>query len=160
MLSSFQHRFCIFVLFGTTAAMAHAQQSVHTPKPGSSERQAICDAARSFVLSKYATGTLPQPIVFRIDRISVEDPYCYFEAIPLFKDGSYIPPNYIADIGYHLCLRKAAGGWTVIVDLSRSDVPDAAEVQAIRRRIPRDFPLSLFSPTWRNLLGESPAKSP
>ena len=158
-MTPFKYRFCLIVLCGTAAAMAQAEPAMHTPKPGSPERQAICDAVRSFILPKYATGTLPQPIVFRIDRISVQDPYCYFAAIPLFKDGSYIPPNYIADIAYDLCLRKTSGRWTVIVDLSRSDVPDAAEVQEIKRRLPRDFPLSLFSPTWRNLLGGNPSNS-
>ena len=158
-MTNLAHRFCLIVLFGAAAAMAQPGPSAHSPKPGSPERQAICDAARSFILKTYATGTLPQPIVFRIDHISVHDPYCYFQAIPLFKDGSYIPQNYIADIAYNLCLGKTTGRWTVMVDLSRSDVPDAAEVQAIKRRIPRDFPLSLFSPTWRDLLGGSPPNS-
>ena len=57
--------------------------SDYTPKPGSSERQAICDAAREFVLSKYTTAPLPQPIVFKIDRMRVRDPYCNFEAIQI-----------------------------------------------------------------------------
>jgi hypothetical protein len=137
-------------------ATARVEQYARTPKPGSPERQAICDAARSYVLSKYTTSTLPQPIVFKIDHISVQESYCNFEAIPLFKDGSYIDPRYIADIGFNFCLRKSGDRWNVIVDLSRTDVPDATELETIRKSIPRDFPAALFSPTWRKLLFNSP----
>ena len=147
---------CLALLFAV--AHVHAQSRPHTPAPGSPERQAVCDAARSFVVGKYATGQLPQPIVFRIDHIAVQDPYSYFEATPRFKDGSYVPPNLIADIAYNLCLKRQAGRWSVIVDLSRSDVPDAAEVQAIKQRLPRDFPLAVFSQTWRDLLGNKAVK--
>jgi len=139
-------------VFLAMSATTHAQQP-HTPKPGSPERQSICDAVRSFVLGKYATGHLSQPIVFQIDHLSVQEPYCYFAATPRFKDGSYIPPNQIADIAYDLCLKKTSGRWTVIVDLSRSDVPDASEVIKIKGQLPSDFPLAVFSSTWRNLLG-------
>ena len=143
------------VAFLAVNAAAQAQQP-HTPKPGSLERQSICDAVRTFVLGKYVTGQLSQPIVFQIDHISVQDPYCYFAATPRFKDGSFIPPNQIADIAYDVCLKKTGGRWTVIVDLSRSDVPESAEVDAIRQRIPADFPMAVFSPTWRDLLGAKP----
>jgi hypothetical protein len=127
-------------------------QSPYTPQPGSLERQAICDAARARVLAKYVTSPVPQSIVFKIDHIRVLNDYCNFEAIPLFKDGSYVAPKYMPDIGLNFCLSKTRGDWKVIVDLSRTDVPDGVELVAIKRRIPPDFPLSLFSPTWRNLL--------
>ena len=125
----------------------------HTPKPGSAERQALCDAARGFVLHKYATGTMPQPIVFKIDHLSVADGYCNFEAIPLFKDGSYVDPKYVPDIAFNFCLQKTGSDWRVIADLSRTDVPERAEVKKIRSSLPPEFPRSLFSPTWRKLLG-------
>jgi hypothetical protein len=131
-------------------------QSDYTPKPGSSERQAICDAARTYVLSKYTTAPLPQPIVFKIDRIRVRDHYCNFEAIPLFKDGSYISPQYMVDIAFNLCFKKTDNRWNVIVDLSRTDVPDPAELQTIKHNFPKDFPVSLLSPTWRDLFNKSP----
>lgn len=132
---------------------AHAQ-TIHTPKPGSPDRQAICDGARAFVLSKYVTGTLPQPIVFKIEHLSLQDNYCNLEAIPLFKDGRYVDPNYIPDIAFNFCLKKAGPGWEVIVDLSRTDVPGAAEAATLRQKLPRDFPLALLSPTWRKLLAD------
>ena len=130
-----------------------AQSGPHTPAPGSAERQAICDAARDFLVRRYATGKLPQPVVFKIDHISVQGSYANLDATPRFKDGSYIQPDYVADIGYNFCLRKKGARWIVILDLSRSDVPSPAEIAQIRRRLPRDFPLALFSPDWRDLLG-------
>jgi hypothetical protein len=136
-------------------ALAGAQ-SDYTPKPGSSERQAICDAARAFVLSKYTTAPLPQTIVFKIDRIRAQDHYCNFEAIPLFKDGSYIGPQYMVDIVFNLCFKRTDNRWNVIADLSRTDVPDSVELQRIKRSFPQDFPASLLSPTWRDLIGKSP----
>jgi hypothetical protein len=51
-------------------------QLIHTPKPGSPERQAICDGARPYVVSNYTTAPLPQPIVFKISHLSVQEPYC------------------------------------------------------------------------------------
>lgn len=131
-------------------------QSEYTPKMGSTERQAICDAARAYIVKKYATGALPEPIVFKIDRIRVQNGYCSFEAIPLFKDGTYVSPKYMPDIAFNLCMKKTADDWKVLADLSRTDVPDAAELQSIRQRFPPDFPVSLLSPTWRELFKKSP----
>jgi hypothetical protein len=142
----------LLVVLLTFAALAQAQM-VHTPKPGSAERQAICDAARAYVLSKYATRPLPQPIVFKIDRLSVLGAYANMQAVALLKDGSYAAPNYLPDMALNFCLRNAGSGWTVIADLSRTDVPDAAEAAAIRSRLPDDFPLRLLSPDWQKLLG-------
>ncbi len=91
----------IGILFAALGpGLASDAQTIHTPKPGSSERQAICDAARAYVLSKYATGTLPQPIVFKVDHLAIAGDYANMEAIPLFKDGSYVDPNYLPDIAF------------------------------------------------------------
>ena len=128
-------------------------ETPHTPKPGSAERQAICDGARSYVQSKYVSTPLPQPIVFKIDHLAAGGAYANMEAIPLFKDGSYAAPQYLPDMGYNFCLRKEGPDWRVILDLSRSDVPDAAEVQSIKRQLPSDFPMDVLSSTWRQLLG-------
>ncbi len=127
-------------------------QTAYTPKPGSAERQTICDAARSFVIGKYATGKLPQPIVFKIGHFLVSGDFANFEAIPLFKDGSYVDTNFLPDIGYNFCLRKNGGVWSVVADLSRSDVPDADELATIRRNL-AEFPRSLLSPDWQRMLG-------
>src|SRR5438105_1756940 len=128
---------------GVVVALSATAQLAHTPQPGSAERQAICHAARAHLFAKYITGPVPQPIVFKIDHLRVQDRYCNFEAIPLFRDGSYVAPKYMADIELNLCLRKIGNGWKVIVDLSRTDVPDDTELASIKRRLPSDFPRSL-----------------
>jgi hypothetical protein len=129
-------------------------QTLHTPKPGSAERQAICDAARAFVLGKYAEKALPQPIVFKVGHLVVAGPYANMEAVPLLKDGRYAAPEYLPDIGFNFCLRQSGTQWQVIADLSRSDVPDAGEVALIRSRLPEEFPRALLTPDWQKLLGE------
>jgi hypothetical protein len=137
-------------------ASALPVRSDYTPRPASPERRSICDAAREFVLSKYATGTLPQSIRFKIDHLRAQGRYCNFEAVTIFQDGSNVAPKYMADIVLNFCLREIDGEWQVIVDLSRTDVPTDAELAQIKRRLPFDFPRSLFSPTWRDLLSKAP----
>ena len=138
---------CVFA--GTANA-----QPLHTPQPGSAERQAICDAARAHLFARYITRQVPGPVVFKIDHIRVQGAYCYFQAVPVFKNGSYVAPDYMPDVALDFCLEKKSGAWKVIVDLSRTDVPDAAEAAAIKRGLPPDFPLSVFSSTWRDLLAK------
>jgi hypothetical protein len=142
-------RLSMVVLLGAAIAQA---QSIHTPKPGSPERQAICDAARAFVLGKYAERPIPQAIVFKVGHLAVSGGYANLEAVPLLKDGRYAAPEYLPDIGFNFCLRSSGGEWTVVADLSRSDVPDAAQLSAIKQRL-RDFPHELLSADWQSLLG-------
>ena len=87
----------------------------------------------------------------------MQEPYCNLEAIPLFKDGSYIGTEYIEDVGFNFCLKETAGTWEVIMDLSRTDIPDTSELRKIRGNFPRDFPLSLLSPNWRERLERMPS---
>ena len=68
----------------------------------------------------------------------MQEPYCNLEAIPLFKDGSYMSTEYMADIAFNFCMKETAGIWKVIVDLSRTDVPDTSELQKIRGNFPQD----------------------
>jgi hypothetical protein len=77
--------------------------------------------------------------------------YANMEAIPLFKDGRYVNPEYLPDIAFNFCLKKEDTRWRVIADLSGTDVPGAAEVQSIKRQLPADFPVSLLTPTWQRL---------
>ena len=143
-------RFLLLSFLGS--ALAAYAQTGHTPKAGSTERQAICDAARVHVLSRYATQELPQPIVFKIERIRATEEFANLEAVPLFKDGRYAAPEYLPDVVFNLCLKKGPSGWQVVTDLSRTDVPDAAEAAALRRRLPEGFPLTILSPEWQKLL--------
>ena len=147
--------FIYCAVLATLLALGQASaQTVHTPKPGSPERQAICDAARSYVLSKYASKPLPQPIVFKIGHLAVAGAYANMEAIPLFKDGRDVDSEYLPDVALNFCLKKEETRWRMIVDLSGTELPGAAEVQSIKRQLSADFPLSLFTPTWQRLLGD------
>jgi len=153
MRTSLSCSLCVVIVLAFTATRASAQSTPHIPRPGSPERQAICDAARDHVVKKYVTQTLPGPIVFHVDHLAVQNGYCFFEGTPRFKNGSYVPTNYLPDMAYNFCLRKNVNGWTIILDLSRSDVPSADEIQEIKKQLPSDFPLAVFSSGWRQLLG-------
>ncbi len=61
-------------------------------------------------------------------------------------DGHYVETPVLAGIAFELCLQREGARWRVIVDLNRSDVPEAAEVQLIKRQLPAGFPLSFFTP--------------
>lgn len=74
------------VILGATTRLS--AQTPHTPKPGSPERQAICDAMRAFVQAEYAERTLPKPVVFKIDTLRVQGDFAYLECLPLFSDGT------------------------------------------------------------------------
>jgi hypothetical protein len=74
------------VILGATTPLS--AQTPHTPKPGSPERQAICDAMRAFVQSEHAEKTLPKPVVFKIDTLRVQGDFAYLECLPLFSAGT------------------------------------------------------------------------
>jgi hypothetical protein len=65
------------VILGATTRLY--VQTPHTPHPGSSERQAICDAMRALVHAEYAEQTLPKPVVFTIDTLRVQGDFAYLE---------------------------------------------------------------------------------
>jgi hypothetical protein len=127
-----------------------------TPAPGSPERVAICDAARSFTMQNYVSPRkLPQPLAFEVKNMKVLGNYCYMEAFPLFKDGTPMGTDYIMDIEFDFCLAKKAGKWRVVDDLSRTDVPGDDELKYIRRHFPKDYPLALLPEFWRARIAPS-----
>ena len=144
----------LFSLLVTFSHLSFAADFPHTPERGSAERQAICDGARAYVIEEYVSPTkLPQPLVFKIERIEVIDGYCSFEAIPVFKDGSSVGTEYyFMDIAFNLCLKRTNDKWHVIYDFSRTDVPDATELKQIWRSFPKEFPFALLSKFWRDNL--------
>jgi hypothetical protein len=139
----------LWSLCGTASA-----ESPHTPRPGSPERQAICDAAREYVTGKYANGSLPKPIVFKVEHLMSTGRFANLEAIAVFKDGSSAIPQYLPDMVFNFCLEHTITGWRIIADLSRTDVPEPNEAAQIRARLPADFPMAVLSPTWRELLNK------
>jgi len=123
----------------------------HTPKPGSPERKAICDALRPYV-AKNQNRPLPKPIVFKIEFLRVEGDYAGFEGIPIFADGSDAIPEYLPDIVITTILRRKGTGWQVIADLSRTDVPSEEELVGIRKSIPAEVPRGVLPEFWRKIL--------
>ncbi len=133
-----------------TISSAVFAQGIHTPLPGSPERQAVCDTLRTYVAANYTLKRLPKPIVFKIDSIRIQGDYCHFEGIPLFKDGSDAIGVYVYDIVLNICLERGGDGWMVVYDLSRTDVPSDQEMREIKEGFPSDFPTSLLSKFWRD----------
>lgn len=143
---------CVWLAIFSLLLNAQLQaQSPHTPKPGSPERQAICDAMRAFVQTEYAKEKLPKPVVFKIETLRMQGDFAYMECLPQFKDGTQAVPDHLPDMDYMHCLQRESKGWKVILDLSRTDVPDATEIRQIRSRLPSGFPPSILSAFWRDL---------
>ena len=119
----------------------------HTPKSGSPERKAICDAVRPVVI-KRAFKPLPKPIVFQVEFLIVDGNYAGFEGIPLFDDGS-AASDYLIDLCYFMVLKRVDGKWQVLAEDLRGDVPTDEEVQAFHKKLPADTPESVFPKLWR-----------
>lgn len=120
----------------------------YTPKVGSAERIAVCDAMRTYVKAYRA----PRHVLFKVDQVKVLGQYCYFEGYVVFADGSRVPEEYLPDVVYNTFLKREASGWKVILDLTRTDVPSDREVMEIRRRFPSDIPRQIVPQFWKDLL--------
>lgn len=123
----------------------------HTPAPGTPERKAICDAMREHVLSQYKKP-LATAFLFKIEFLRVDGDYAGFEGFPVLTDGSPLPDGALGDQVFTTFLKQTNGTWRVVRDLSRSDVPTAEEVAAIRKDFPADFPTGAMPAYWRKLL--------
>lgn len=91
-----------------------------------------------------------QALVFKIDTRRVQGDFAYLECLPLFSDCTDAVPHYLPDIGYNHCLQRGHQGWKVILDLSRTDVPDLTVARQIQQRLPPAFPQSILSDFWRD----------
>jgi hypothetical protein len=120
----------------------------HTPKAGSPERRAVCDAMRDFVNARSAPGG----ILFMVDQMKVLGRYCYFEGYAVYEDGRSVPETILPDVVYQTFLKKGDRGWRVLLDLTRTDVPSDAEVRELRRTFPSEIPRPIIPPFWRDLL--------
>jgi hypothetical protein len=140
----------ILYVLESFALPVHAE-TAYTPKPGSAERKEICDGLRSFIISEYAEKKLPKSIVLKVEYLKVSGDYCWIEALPMLEDGSDAVLQFLPDIGYSHCLKRINVGWHVILDLSRTDVPDGDEVRKIRKSFPGVFPVSILPKIWHDL---------
>ena len=124
----------------------------HTPKPGSPERKAICDAMRIYITKD--KPPLHKPILFKVEFLRVEGDYAGFKGFPVFKDGSEVMGKYLPDIVYTTILKRQGADWRIISDLSRSDVPPEAEeeIASIQRSVPSEVPGEVLPEMWRKLL--------
>ncbi len=123
-------------------------EASHTPRAGSAERKAVCDAMRDFVKAYRA----PRGILFMVDQMRVMGRYCYFEGYAVYEDGSAVPETILPDVVYQVFLKKSDKGWRVLLDLTRTDVPSDAEARELRRAFPPEIPRQIIPPFWRELL--------
>lgn len=131
---------------------ASADAGTFTPKPGSPERVAICDALRVYVEKQHAMAPLKKKIVFKIDTIKVNGNYAFFDGVPLYADGTAALYDSLPDMAYVFLLRKVSGRWTVLADFCGTDVPDKAWWMAERRKLPADLPKSILPEFYRGHL--------
>jgi len=121
--------------------------------PDSPERQAICDGMRSYVLAIERPANLPQPIVFKVEYLKTTGDYAAFQGFAQFQDGSRAAGVVLPDVVYTTFLQRGKDGqWSVIADLTRTDVPDAAELRQIRKRFPKRIPTAIIPEFWRDKL--------
>lgn len=114
---------------------------------------------RAFVQAEYAEKTLPKPVVFKIETLRVQGDFAYLESLPIFSDGTDAVPQYLPDIASRRTRQSAAvpsrsgerAYARVILDLSRTDVPDTTEVRQIQKHLPPAFPHAILSDFWRDL---------
>jgi Sel1 repeat len=121
----------------------------HTPKRGSTERQAVADGMRKFVM---LYGSEPNPenkkIVTRMDYVKVLDQYALVEGIPLFDDGS----SALGDACYTVVLEKIGNTWEPINYDTRGDVGSRGEWVDFLKGLPSDFPLSLLTDLQKKII--------
>ena len=121
--------------------------------PDSPERQAICDGMRRYVLAIERPANLPQPIVFKVEYLKTTGDYAAFQGFAQFQDGSRAAGVVLPDVVYTTFLQRGKDGqWSVIADLTRTDVPDAAELRQIRKRFPKRIPTAIIPEFWRDKL--------
>jgi hypothetical protein len=123
----------------------------HTPAPGTPERKAICDAMREYVITANKKP-LAYTFLFKIEFLRVDGDYAGFEGFPVKPDGSPLPDGLLGDVVYTTFLQNKNGVWKVVSDLSRSDVPNDAELREIRRNFPADIPVSVIPDFWKKHL--------
>lgn len=124
----------------------------YTPKPGSAERTAICDALRAYTRSEY--GISPKlKFLWKIEWLRVQGRHASFAGSPVTPDGGHInDESMIGEFETNVCLRREEAGWKVIMDLSRTDLPSKEEIRELRASFPKDMPVGILPEFWRGML--------
>jgi len=105
------------VVAAAAAAVSVRAQTVRTPRVGSAERNAILDAIRPSVESKFKV-----PIEFVVSKLSVSGNMALVIALPQPRGGGELPwQNFLSQDEYELggvevsaVVRKDAGRWTLV----------------------------------------------
>jgi hypothetical protein len=122
----------------------------YTPAVGSPERVAIANAVRASVaqLGGQFETDARRGAKFVIAVLKIDGRYAFFEGGGQEVNGemTYGPIDIVA------FLEKGNFGWRVLNLQARGDVPDAAEVAALRASLPPDYPLNIVNKFWRDLL--------
>lgn len=111
--------------------------------------QSIESIAADYVVKEYCFGSTDKEIVFDEQAIHYSGSYALLESAAYYADGSSTD-GYVVDLVFVLCFEKQ-GQWRIVYDLSRSDVPSAAELDSMKKTFPSDFPKSLLPQFWQRL---------
>ena len=139
---------CLTAAFCTVAVAAP-----HTPKPGSPERVAICDALRVYVVNELADSKPKKKVVFKISFLRVEGNFAFFQGVPIYEDGTDALYDCLMDMDYSILLQKESGTWMVLADFCGTDVPPDDWWKKQRRKLPDNIPTSIFPAFHREHLG-------
>ena len=114
----------------------------------------LSQTAATYVAKNYTMQESDKQLTFDAEKIQRTGKYAVIDSPALFSDGS-TTENFIEDLVFVLCLEKKAK-WSVMYDLSRSDVPSKEELKAIRANFPHNFPMELLPRYWQKLLTAKP----
>ena len=111
--------------------------------------QSIESIAADYVVKEYCIGLTEKEIVFDEQAIHYSGSYALLESAAYYADGSSTDDS-VVDLVFVLCFEKQ-DQWRMVYDLSRSDVPSAAELDSMEKTFPSDFPKSLLPQFWQRL---------
>ncbi len=112
--------------------------------------QSIESIAADYVIKEYSFDRTEKEIVFDKQAIHYNSSYAVLKSAAYYADGSSTD-NAVADLVFVLCFKKQ-DQWHIVYDLSRSDMPSAEELNAMKKEFPSDFPKSLLPQFWQRLL--------
>lgn len=135
------------------ACCSIATAAPFTPKPGSAERTAICDALRTYVVEHHSQSKPAKKIVFKISYLKVDGNFAFFQGMPIYEDGTEAVYDSLIDMDYSFLLQKESGTWRVLADFCGSDVPEDAWWRKVRKTLPDDVPRDIFPSFYRDHLG-------
>ena len=130
-----------------TGLLTAQESKITKPAAGTPIRKAVCDEMRQYLRYRGDIDRAFGRFLFKVEELAVLGDYCVFEGYPVTTDGS--SSDSLPDIVYTTFLKKVAGGWEVIADLSRTDVPADEEMRDIRRTFPKEIPSAIIPEYWR-----------